>query len=44
VGLLFKDNVLGKGKSTLLDNESNKVAGIYNSNPKQENSLLLFNH
>jgi len=42
-GFLFKDNVLGKGKITLLDNESNKVAGIYNSNPKTGKFILVVN-
>ena len=42
-GWLFKDNVAGKGKITLLDNESNKVAGIYNSNPKTGKFIIVVN-
>jgi len=42
-GLLFKDNVAGKGKITLLDNESNKVAGIFNSNPKTGKFIIVVN-
>lgn len=42
-GLLLKDNIAGKGKITLLDNESNKVAGIYNSNPKTGKFIIVVN-
>lgn len=42
-GLLFKENVAGKGKITLLDNETNKVTGIYNSNPKTGKFILIIN-
>jgi len=42
-GYLFKEGVLGKGKITLLDNESNKVAGIYNSNPKTGKFIIVVN-
>lgn len=42
-GLLFKDEILGKAKITLLDNETNKVAGIYNSNPKTGKFILVMN-
>jgi len=42
-GLLFKDDILGKAKITLLDNETNKVAGIYNSNPKTGKFILVMN-
>ena len=42
-GMLFKENVAGKGKITVLDNESNKVAGIYNSNPKTGKFIIVVN-
>jgi hypothetical protein len=42
-GLLFKDDILGKAKITLLDNETNKVSGIYNSNPKTGKFILVMN-
>lgn len=42
-GMLYKENVAGKGKITLLDNESNKVAGIYNSNPKTGKFIIVVN-
>lgn len=42
-GLLFKNNILGKAKITLLDNETNKVSGIYNSNPKTGKFILVMN-
>lgn len=42
-GLLFKDDILGKAKITLLDNETNKVAGIYSSNPKTGKFILVMN-
>lgn len=42
-GFLYKGEVLGKGKITLLDNESNKVAGIYNSNPKTGKFIIVVN-
>ncbi len=40
-GVLFKDNILGKGKITLLDNETNKVTGIYNSNPRTGKFVMI---
>ncbi len=43
IGYLYKENVLGKAKITLLDNESNKVAGIYNSNPKTGKFIIVVN-
>ncbi len=42
-GILYKENILGKGKITLLDNETNKVTGIYNSNPKTGKFILIIN-
>jgi hypothetical protein len=42
-GMLFKDNIAGKGKITLLDNEMNKVAGIFNSNPKTGKFIIVVN-
>ncbi|MGE0566939.1 MAG: hypothetical protein AB7O73_03240, partial [Bacteroidia bacterium] len=42
-GVLFKNDSLGKAKITLLDNETNKVAGIYNSNAKTGKFILIMN-
>ncbi len=40
---VFKDNLPGKAKITLLDNENKKIAGLYNSNSKTGKFILLLN-
>ncbi len=40
---IFKDNLPGKAKITLLENENKKIAGIYHSNSKTGKFILLMN-
>jgi len=42
-GIAYMDNLPGKVKITLLDNEGKLVTGIYNSNPKTGKFVLVMN-